>query len=273
MCNAIAQPFDSFRPWFCPVMTRPAQGNQVFKGVGIGHRPRDNVVNVKAFACSRHFRLLLAAAPALVTVCRTRPFGNRFPVWPALIVLRRAALPLMAGTARHSAISRRYVAGMGAKLSCLTIKGAKWISASFAFGGVRPCARPPRAMVASHIAKLCVFGPVLVNAKGISAPLACAINLGKWPALAASGASVPRRPPILAGALSRTVFSRIPTDERLSALCAGVMNGLCHAGSISGTRFNINYFDIACRRVDEATRQPDLFVAPPTQAPKQEPMI
>jgi hypothetical protein len=30
------------------------------------------------------------------------------------------------------------------------------------------------------------------------------------------------------------------------------------------------YFDIACKRVDEATRQPDMFIAPPPPAPKQE---
>ena len=41
----------------------------------------------------------------------------------------------------------------------------------------------------------------------------------------------------------------------------------------TGIELDPDYFDIACRRVDEATRQPDLFVAPPAQAPKQEPMI
>ena len=41
----------------------------------------------------------------------------------------------------------------------------------------------------------------------------------------------------------------------------------------TGIELDPDYFDIACRRVDEATRQPDMFVAPPTQATKQEPMI
>ena len=41
----------------------------------------------------------------------------------------------------------------------------------------------------------------------------------------------------------------------------------------TGIELDPDYFAIACKRVDEATRQPDLFVAPPTQAPKQEPMI
>lgn len=36
---------------------------------------------------------------------------------------------------------------------------------------------------------------------------------------------------------------------------------------------NIKYFDIACRRVDEATRQADLFITPPKPAPKQEQLL
>ena len=41
----------------------------------------------------------------------------------------------------------------------------------------------------------------------------------------------------------------------------------------TGIELDPDYFAIACRRVDEATRQPDMFVAPPPQATKQEPMI
>ncbi len=33
---------------------------------------------------------------------------------------------------------------------------------------------------------------------------------------------------------------------------------------------NIKHFDIACRRVDEAARQPDMFIAPPAPQPTQE---
>jgi DNA modification methylase len=38
-----------------------------------------------------------------------------------------------------------------------------------------------------------------------------------------------------------------------------------------GIEIDPDYFEIACRRVDEAMRQPDLFIAPPP-APKQEAM-
>ena len=37
-----------------------------------------------------------------------------------------------------------------------------------------------------------------------------------------------------------------------------------------GIELDPDYFAIACKRVDEATRQPDMFVAPPPAAPTQE---
>lgn len=40
-----------------------------------------------------------------------------------------------------------------------------------------------------------------------------------------------------------------------------------------GIELDPDYFEIACRRVDEATRQPDLFVEPAAPAPKQEALI
>ena len=40
-----------------------------------------------------------------------------------------------------------------------------------------------------------------------------------------------------------------------------------------GIELDPDYFEIACRRVDEATRQPDLFVDPAATAPKQEALI
>ena len=40
----------------------------------------------------------------------------------------------------------------------------------------------------------------------------------------------------------------------------------------TGIELDPEYFEIACRRVDEATRQPDLFVAPPA-APVQESLL
>lgn len=36
-----------------------------------------------------------------------------------------------------------------------------------------------------------------------------------------------------------------------------------------GIEADVRYFDIACRRIDEAHRQPDLFVEPPPPAPEQ----
>ncbi|UFS64378.1 site-specific DNA-methyltransferase [Paracoccus denitrificans] len=38
----------------------------------------------------------------------------------------------------------------------------------------------------------------------------------------------------------------------------------------TGIEIDPDYFEIACRRVEEATRQPDLFVAPPRQAQQEQ---
>lgn len=38
----------------------------------------------------------------------------------------------------------------------------------------------------------------------------------------------------------------------------------------TGIELDPDYFDIACKRVDEATRQPDMFIAPPVPQPVQE---
>jgi DNA modification methylase len=43
--------------------------------------------------------------------------------------------------------------------------------------------------------------------------------------------------------------------------------------SFIGIELDPEYFDIACRRIDEATRQPDLFIEPPAALPKQETLI
>ena len=41
----------------------------------------------------------------------------------------------------------------------------------------------------------------------------------------------------------------------------------------TGIELDPDYFEIACRRVDEAARQPDLFIAPKPEAPKQETLL
>lgn len=41
----------------------------------------------------------------------------------------------------------------------------------------------------------------------------------------------------------------------------------------TGIELDPDYFAIACQRVDEATRQPDLFVAPTEPQPTQEPLL
>ena len=40
-----------------------------------------------------------------------------------------------------------------------------------------------------------------------------------------------------------------------------------------GVEIDSGYFDIACRRIEAAYKQPDMFIAPPAPAPKQEAML
>jgi len=41
----------------------------------------------------------------------------------------------------------------------------------------------------------------------------------------------------------------------------------------TGIELDPDYFEIACKRVDEATRQPDMFIAAPKPQPTQEALI
>ena len=41
----------------------------------------------------------------------------------------------------------------------------------------------------------------------------------------------------------------------------------------TGIELDPDYFAIACKRVDEAARQDDLFIAAPPPKPKQEPLL
>mgnify|MGYP000513001244 CR=1 FL=1 len=43
--------------------------------------------------------------------------------------------------------------------------------------------------------------------------------------------------------------------------------------SFIGIELDPDYFAIACKRIDEATRQPDLFIEPPAALPKQETLL
>ena len=75
----------------------------------------------------------------------------------------------------------------------------------------------------------------------------------------------------------RMVQRYTATDETIldPFMGSGTTLVACQRLGRSGTGIELDpdYFDIACRRVDEATRQPDMFVTPPDPQPKQEPMI
>ena len=269
MCDACAQPLNSFGLWFRPIVARPAKRNQVFQIIGPRNRPRDNVVNIQLAPDSGHFGLVLSASLAGVTAYLTRFLSNVLPFRPPFVVLRCATLPIGARTASHSTIARRDIAMVRAKLPLLIFKSAELLAASFATFRLRLFTAPSCAVIASHAAKFRVIRPVQVDTARLSAPLACDVHLGKWLAFPTGHTRVPRGATICEDAISGAVFSSIPTDKRLAALCAGVMNWFVHVRNITGTCFRIKHFDIAVKRIRDAYAQPDMFVAPPAPAPVQ----
>lgn len=77
-------------------------------------------------------------------------------------------------------------------------------------------------------------------------------------------------------ALMKWCLGFLPDDKTIldPFMGSGTTLVACQRLGRMGTGIEIDpyYFDVACRRVDEATRQPDLFVAPP-EAPKQEELL
>lgn len=75
--------------------------------------------------------------------------------------------------------------------------------------------------------------------------------------------------------LMRWCLEKIPDAETIldSFMGSGTTLVACQKLGRRGTGIEIDpeYFEIACKRVDEATRQPDLFIAPP-EKPTQEEM-
>lgn len=269
MCRAGAHPIHHVRPWLAPVMAGAAKRNQIGYGVRLGHRPRNDVVNVKPFALSVHLSLPLAAALASPAVTLTSSLGGQRPISTPAIVLRCAALPLRAVAAGKRACAGCRAARVAAKPARVTSKIGESLLAVFARSINASLPAPPVSVVAGHSAKHCRFGARQRGLKFQSAAKAAFGDLRLWLPLAALQAAVPSGATVRARAVMAAIFPAALAVEGFAALGAGVVNWLCHAETIARTRFKYNYFDIACRRVDEAARQPDLLIPETRQAPQQ----
>jgi site-specific DNA-methyltransferase (adenine-specific) len=93
-------------------------------------------------------------------------------------------------------------------------------------------------------------------------------------ALMTDGAVHPTQKPV---ALMEWCLGFLPDAKTIldSFMGSGTTLVACQRMGRMGTGIELDpeYFDIACRRVDEAARQPDLFIAPKPEAPKQETLL
>jgi len=270
MSRALTQPGNFGGAGFRPVMARAAEGNKVAGGVRRGNAPRDNVVNVQLLPLARQRALRSSALTARIPVTFADCLGGFLPCNPALVMLGRAALPPGAVGARSAHKVGQNIAVVRAKAPRLAIKAAKLFTARGTFCDSGFLAAPARSVIAGHIAKPARFGVIGVCLKSLAATFTVFRNAGLRLALAASPALVPRGTSIGTGASAGAILAAGASGKMDAAFCAVMVNGL-HKKNIRRTRFNNKDFNIACKRVDEATRQPDLFVEP-IKKPEQQGM-
>lgn len=270
MCRASHQPFDHIGARFASVMAGSAQRDEVSDCVGLTDRPRNNVVNVKPLtdAGKRGFRL--AASFTLPTVANPSSLRGCRPISTPAIMLGRSALPLRAVRSRKCAIARGDITGVAAKLpvfaselrECLTASGA------LSVGTLNPA--PSVCVITKHGAKHCAFRPIGGHAEFFAATSAnpgnsCGSAIG-----ASLNPPIPRRAAIRPCAIMPAVFAVTVAIKGFATLGTDMVNWFCHMPTIKQKAMDIKHFAIACKRVDEATRQPDMLVEQPKPQPVQE---
>ena len=271
MCRVRLEARDNFRAWLVPVVTGTAEGNQVSRFIGRLDAPRNDVVHVHQFPGASEVGGQLSAVFASVLVAL--PYGRRnpLPVLTAPVVSGRAALP-------SGALRPRLRPGAGRDIARVAAIGARGAlgkrEARPAVGAncvLRSNSIPSAPVVTRHIAEPARSSLVGECLKLNPAAFAYFLNTGAGFPFATAHPPVPGWASVRAGAVARAVFSPRWPGERSAAFGAGVKDRF-HEPNIAGISMGINDFEIACRRVEEATRQPDLFIAPP-EAPTQETLL
>lgn len=247
MCRASRKPSDNFWLRFASVMAGAAECHKIVQGVGFGNGPWDDVVNVKFPALARQSRLMFAARLAAVAVTGPRKISLQMPVRPSPVVSRRAALPQGAGRSTFRPRAGGNIAGMSAEAARLTVEALKRYPAMVAVLGCRLHPAPSGLVVARHVAE-----PASVGVIGKSL---------KWFSTAFTGFDDPR--PWL-GWLARP--GAIPPAPVARECRSAFWTCFFHSQTVSESDRVFKNFDIACRRVDEAARQPDMLI--PATMPK-----
>lgn len=267
MCRVSLEERDSRRGRFVSVMAGPAQRNQVGGIVGRLHTPRNDVVNVHQFPFSVQVTRVFPALATAVIVADANGSGNGFPVSAPAVVFGRSTLPRGAVRSLSHARTRRNVAGVAAIDARIAIEEREDHPAVSAVCILSSNPAPSATVVASHIAEPTCSSVVGECLEYSAATFACFLDAGAGLPLSAAHPSVPSGASICAGAVWRAVFPPRPADEQCAAIGAGVMDCF-HILNVGEKNMKSKYFDIACRRVDEASRQTDLFISPavkPTQ--------
>ena len=250
MSSALFQPQHFGRAWLGAVVTGPTKRNQVFNRVGLGDTPRDDVVNVEPSALFRERAFFSSALAARVTVARSDLFGHIFPVRSTPVMLGRSPLPLWVFLLGFADNVSRYVAFVRAKAPRFASETAKTFAATIASQNLGFFAIPSCAVIAGHIAKAPSVSVVSVNLKGRATSLTNLFGPGFG---------------LLTLASPRAIGATAAPPEGFTALFA-IFSNIFHVWNISQKRREIKYFKIACKRVEEAYRQPDMFVPAPAGA-------
>lgn len=269
MCRAGRQPSNNIGARFAAVVARPAKRDQVFKRIGRCDAPRDNVMHIQAAALSCQCFLSSPTVFALTPIADTRRLRLSSPISAALVVDGCATLPLRAVRAAFSPRTRQRVTIVAAKPFLFAIKSLKPRPAMGARFGGRLNAAPTCFVIAGHVAKAARSRVVSKCFKSLAASFASFGNARFGLTLPAPNPPVPRGASIGPCAIHAAILAPRSSGKWLGALGAGVMDRFCHAEIITIARSKINYFDIACRRVEEAYRQPDMFIQPPAPKPEQ----
>jgi hypothetical protein len=270
MYSTFMEPGDFRRGWLCFGVAGSAKADQIPQVVTAGDCVGNDVMNVKFTPLSRNLRLMLPACLASIPIPLADILSDRLPAETAPVVLRSSTLPAESVGAGRRANAGFDVTLMRTELAVLTLGRFKSLFAMAAFSFNRANPTPTAFMVALHCAVKRGIGPTSVNRKFSAASNALLQDLCKWLSLAPLGSLPGRWRRISVSAGTGAILSRCSSSERFFAFFAGVVY-CSHSGTISGTPFKIKYFDIAVKRITDAHRQTDLFVAkPPPVAPVQE---
>lgn len=231
---------------------------------------------------TKHFEIG-RVSPPVSQPSRPRPnpiFGANLGLWVNVVKFKNSNVGNAARTAfaAQSANDFRSFRPICLLLSsrirlCLAgfraVTAFRGFSAAQAFAAVRPSFGGVATMRA--IARPIPSSPTLLNIEGAVANFALPRFASRLPVWRETGQPlIPRRWAHFSRALLGAKLATGTAGEEFSAFGAVMVNWL-HGAILAQSQWCRKYFNIACRRVEEAYRQPDLFVPPPTP-PSQEAM-